>query len=141
MRIELGYPDGDAERDLLLGRDTRRAIDSVSPVLQAEQIVAAQQRIREVKLSDHLINYLQALVRFTRESAAFVTGLSPRAAIAMADAARALAFVDRRAAVYPDDLQAVFPAIAGHRLTVTEQLAAQGPAERCQFVLDSVAIP
>lgn len=141
MRIELGYPDAQAERKLLSGNNPSATIESVKAVLTQQQIIHLQKDAAAVKLSQPLLDYLQALVQHSRQASEFVTGLSPRAAIALAAAARAYAFIDGRDNVYPDDLQAVFPAIAGHRLTVIAELSNHSPNERAQYVLNAVDIP
>ncbi|MEM8548476.1 MAG: AAA family ATPase, partial [Pseudomonadota bacterium] len=82
-----------------------------------------------------------ALVTHTRTTPEFVDGLSPRAAIALASAARAYALLQGRDAVYPEDLQAVFPAVAGHRLRGLGTLENATATERAAHVLDRVAIP
>ena len=92
-------------------------------------------------MSDPLIDYIQALVRLTRESPEIEIGLSPRGALALAAAAKAHAFVDNHSGVYPDDIQAVFAAVAGHRLKPMGNTSFRSAAELCQHVLDSVAIP
>ncbi len=141
MRIELGYPGEDEERRLIAGRDTRVALDELTPVLDAATVVRLQQAVDEVHVSEPLIDYIQALVRFTRDSGEFRTGLSPRGAIALSRAARAVALVHGRDAVYPDDLQAVFTAVAAHRLSSERTADGTRPDEIGRHVLESVAIP
>ncbi len=92
-------------------------------------------------MSDPLVDYIQELVRQTRESPDIDIGLSPRAALALAAAAKAHALVEHHSGVYPDDVQAVFAAVAGHRLKPAGNTSYRSAAELCQHVLDSVAIP
>ena len=106
-----------------------------------EILIALQGAVTQVHMSDHLVDYIQALVRQTRESPDIEIGLSPRGAQALAAAARSHAFVERHSGVFPDDVQAVFGAIAGHRLKPADNTRFRRPAEMCQHVLDSVAIP
>jgi MoxR-like ATPase len=141
MRIEIGYPDGDAERRLLDGENPGASIGLLKPSLSPADIITLQGAVSEVTANAHLLDYLQALVAHTRNSPEFVTGLSPRASIALANASRAYALLAGRSVVYPDDLQAVFGAIAGHRLVVTSEFAHLSPADRAAHVLDAVAIP
>ncbi|MEO1320825.1 MAG: MoxR family ATPase [Pseudomonadota bacterium] len=141
MRVEIGYPDGDAERRLLDGENPGASLDTIKPALCAADIVALQNEVAGVTANAHLLDYLQALVAHTRNAPEFVTGLSPRASIALANASRAYALLAGRSVVYPDDLQAVFAAIAGHRLVVTSEFAHLSPADRAAHVLDAVAIP
>ena len=141
MRVELGYPNEDSERELLAGGDRREMLRDVEAVAGPAMIVALQKSARGVHVSDALINYVQALVRHTRESADIEIGLSPRGAQALIAAARAHALVENHSGVFPDDVQAVFGAVAGHRLKPAGSTRYRSPAELCQHVLDSVAIP
>ncbi|MFK8051947.1 MAG: AAA family ATPase [Woeseiaceae bacterium] len=140
MRINLGYPDPQSERQLLSGNNRAMSLDSVAPSLSVPHILALRQTVADVKVSDALLNYLQALVNFTRTSPLFAVGLSPRAGIALANAARAYALIDGRQAVYPEDLQRIFPAIATHRLVAADQ-AQIAVDSIATHILDSVAIP
>ena len=141
MRVEIGYPDEESERELIAGEDRRAMIKDIEPVTGADMLIALQRAAREVPITDALVSYVQALVRHTRESADIEIGLSPRGAQALVAAARARAFVENHSGVYPDDLQAVFASVAGHRLKPAGSTRFRSPAELCQHVLDSVAIP
>jgi len=92
-------------------------------------------------MSDALVDYIQALVRQTRESPEIDIGLSPRGAQALAAAAKAHAFIRKHSGVYPDDVQAVFTAVAGHRLKAAGGANYRSAIELCQHVVDSVDIP
>src|SRR5690606_32832860 len=116
MRIELGYPDASAERELLEGRSRREMLAELAPAMSARELVAVQQRVDQVFTSVALLDYIQALVRSTRESPDFVSGLSPRAALALKRAAQAWALLDNRDAVIPEDVQAVLEGVISHRL-------------------------
>lgn len=141
MRVELGYPNEESERELIAGDDRREMLKEIEPVTGPAMIVALQASVRDVHVSDALISYVQALVRHTRESADIEIGLSPRGAQALVAAARAHALVENHSGVYPDDIQAVFAAVAGHRLKPAGSTRYRSPAELCQHVLDAVAIP
>ena len=116
MRIELGYPDATAERALLQGADRRDLLPQLSPAMLPDEMVALQRQVRDIHASNALLDYLQALVDYSRKSPDYVNGLSPRAALAMLNAARAWAMMDNRHQVLPEDLQAIFPGVVGHRL-------------------------
>lgn len=137
MRIELGYPDRQAERMLLAGQDRRTMISHIQPLLDADRLVAIQQQVTEVFVADALLDYVQALIAASR--AEFSPGLSPRAGLALVQASRAWAYLDGRGQVLPEDVQAVFHAVAGHRLRgVAGDMDANGAA---QALLSRVAIP
>jgi MoxR-like ATPase len=116
MRIELGYPDHKAERELLTGIKRYQLIEKLDAQLSLQQLEAIQKSITEIYVSDALLDYLQALIDFTRSSEDFSAGLSPRAGLALLTAAKAWAFIEQRDSVIPEDIQAVFAAVAGHRL-------------------------
>lgn len=139
MQIRMGYPDPRDERDLLLGRDRREVIAEQEPLLEPGALVRLRAAVRDVHVADPLLDYLQSLLQASRDSRAFVTGLSPRSGIALLAAARAWAFLAGRRVVYPDDVQAVLPAVVAHRLQPLAAAAmGQDPAE---LLLESVAIP
>ncbi len=141
MRVELGYPNEESERELIAGKDRRSMLEEIEAVTGPDSLMALQRSVRDVHVGDALVDYIQALVRHTRESADIEIGLSPRGAQALVAAARAHAFVEHHSGVYPDDVQAVFTAIAGHRLKPAGGTRFRRPSETCQHVLDSVAIP
>ena len=141
MRVEIGYPNEESERELLAGEDRREMLKNIGAVTAPEMLITLQEAASKLPVTDALISYVQALVRHTRESADIEIGLSPRGAQALVAAARAYAFVENHSGVYPDDVQAVFAAVAGHRLKPAGSTRFRSPAELCQHVLDSVAIP
>ncbi|MCP5269429.1 MAG: AAA family ATPase [Zoogloeaceae bacterium] len=120
MRIDLGYPDRDAERQLLTGGNPRERMSTLPIALGTNELQALQSEIGEVHAAPPLIDYVQALVEQTRHDRAFVHGLSPRAALALLAAGRAWAFMEGRTMALPEDIQAVFPGVAGHRLRLAQ---------------------
>lgn len=141
MRIHLGYPDATAERALLEGRERRDMIVDLAPVITSEELVSLQKRVREVFTSSALLDYLQALIAYTRSSSDFVNGLSPRAGLYLLNAARAWAYMDGRREVIPEDLQAVLPTVVGHRLHPVNGYASLSGMDLSQRLLEEVAIP
>ncbi|ATU64839.1 AAA family ATPase [Piscinibacter gummiphilus] len=140
MCLTLGYPDQASERALLAGTDRREAIHALSAVMSPEELVAAQQEVLKVHASDALLDYLQALIAATRSGKWFVDGLSPRAGIAILRAAKAIALLDQRDYVAPDDLQAILPQTVAHRL-VPVAGAGRGPREQVRAMLEAVPVP
>jgi MoxR-like ATPase len=136
MRIEMGYPDSTAERKLLRGADRRDLLQSIQPVTSASELQQMQQQIPDTTVSDALLDYLQALVTFSREAPQFEHGLSPRAAQSLLRAAQAWARLEDRDYVIPEDIQRVLPAVAGHRLTGGDPAVSAS-----DLLLSSVAIP
>ena len=116
MRIELGYPDRDAERALLAGADRRHMLAVLEPSLNPSELVVLQEEAGRVHVAPALLDYVQAIIEHTRRSANYVSGLSPRAALALVHSARAWAYLEGRDKVIPEDVQAVLPGVAAHRL-------------------------
>jgi MoxR-like ATPase len=116
MRLNLGYPDPRAERALLSGHNRWELIDALPVQLQPAQLQLLQQNVARIHVADALLDYCQALIQFSRQWPDYPCGLSPRGGIALLTAAKAWAFMSHRDAVLPEDIQAVLPAVAGHRL-------------------------
>jgi len=141
MRIRMGYPDVQAERGLLSGVDRREIIAGLRPQMESAELLALQQRVRQVFASPALLDYLQAILRHTRESAHYVHGLSPRAGLALLFAARAWALLDEREAVLPEDVQAVLPGVVSHRLQAAGEYRVQDGEALARALIEAVAIP
>jgi MoxR-like ATPase len=116
MRIELGYPAPEYERQLLTGKNRHQMIEALPVMLKPEQLARIQQEVAKVHAAAALLDYCQAIINFTRQSPDYPVGLSPRAGLALLTAAKTWAYLERRDAVIPEDLQAVLPSVAGHRL-------------------------
>jgi len=141
MRIELGYPAAALERQLLLGRDRRDLLANLAAALQPQQLLRLQAEVPKVHASDALLDYVQAVARYTRQAQEFETGLSPRAVIALLRAAQAWAFMHGHSGVLPEDVQAVLPSVVGHRLAPRDEARFRNASEIGQHVLAAVAVP
>ncbi|MFO7716692.1 AAA family ATPase [Desulfosarcina sp.] len=141
MRIELGYPDREAERRLLGGdRAQRRALSETQQCLAPDDVLALQKQVDGVHVAEAFLNYLQDLIDYTRTAKHFHMGLSPRAGLALMHAARSWAFISGRDYALPEDLQAVLISVVGHRLRSREDLAGI-PARRLRTLFQEVPIP
>lgn len=140
MRIKLGYPDYQAERRLLAGEDPRRSLEKLKPVMDEEILSDLQQRVHQIHISDALLDYVQALLNFSRESPHYLTGLSPRAGLALVHAARAWAMIHHRNHVLPEDIQECLPYVAAHRLQPSNEMRSNNQDE-LMAPLEEVAIP
>jgi MoxR-like ATPase len=116
MRIELGYPDRGAERALLMGTDRRDLLASLDACMTPAELMELQAGVQRVHVAPALLDYVQAIVEHTRRSPNYVAGLSPRAALALVHCARAWALIQGRDKVLPEDVQAIVPGVAAHRL-------------------------
>jgi MoxR-like ATPase len=142
MRIELGYPNDQAERILLQGEDRRKLLEGIAPALSPGRLLEVQSQIDTVHVSDALLDYLQALLGYSRRTPHYQNGLSPRAGLALLHSARAWAFLEGRDLVLPEDLQTVLPAVIGHRLQpATEHAEELSVMERMRLFLESVPVP
>jgi len=141
MRIQLGYPNAQAERGLLSGVDRRDLVAQLKPQMATAELFALQRQVRQVFVSPALLDYVQAILRHSRESARFVHGLSPRAGLALLAAARAWALLAGRGAVIPEDIQAVLPGIASHRLQSVQDVSASDGEKLARELIAAVAIP
>jgi MoxR-like ATPase len=141
MRIELGYPDAAHERQLLMGQDRRDLLATLGAILQPADLAKLQQAGSQVHASPALLDYVQALVAFTRASGRFVCGLSPRAAIGLLHASQSWALIEGRSNVVPEDVQAVLPALVGHRLRLAGETSPVSSLATGQRIIESVPIP
>ncbi|MDR2093109.1 MAG: AAA family ATPase [Azoarcus sp.] len=138
MRLALGYPDMAAELEILRGEDRRVLLERTEPALDAGLLLALQAQARAVHAAGPLLAYIRALAEHTRHGAGLAYGLSPRGAQALLAAARAWALLDGRDHVLPGDVQAVFPAVAIHRLGLGD---ARGADAAARELLAAVPLP
>jgi MoxR-like ATPase len=143
MAVELGYPDAAAERDLLAGGDRRSQVPSLPALADPPTLLEWQREAAAVHVAPALLDYVQALLAATRGNTGGETdagarrGLSPRAGLMLLAAARAWALLCGRSMALPEDLQAVFPSVAGHRLAS----GARAGALQARALLRTVALP
>jgi MoxR-like ATPase len=138
MRIRLGYPERALERELLRGEDRRALLRRLPAAAAPAALLRLREEVSRVHASEALLDYVQALVAWSREHPGYGAGLSPRAAIALLRAARAWTLLDGRRAVIPEDVQAVTPAVVGHRLRTEGESTGDDPGER---LVAAVPIP
>jgi MoxR-like ATPase len=141
MRVVLGYPDAAHERELLRSGERRELLPTITPVLAPAGVLGVQRAVRGVHIADALLDYAQALIARTRESSDLKLGLSPRAGQGLIRAAQAWAFLAGRAAVLPEDVQAVLPAVVAHRLERRDPAGSGGGAELAAEIIHTVAVP
>lgn len=127
MRVSIGYPDQDAERALMEGEDRRAMLSTLESAMSVSELMDHQRSVGDVHASDALLDYIQRIVRYSRESGMFSVGLSPRGTLSLLTCARSWAYVEGRSHVVPEDVQAVLSAVVGHRLH--EAASAVGSAD------------
>lgn len=116
MRITIGYPDTQSERQLLIEGDRQARLEQLDALASADQLQAWQSQVEQVHCAPALIDYVQALLHYSRSSGSWHLGLSPRAGLGLIRAARAWALLHGRAEVIPEHVQAVLPGVSSHRL-------------------------
>lgn len=140
MCISLGYPDGQAERALLAGEDRRDMLKSLNACIKPEELAHLQKKATLIHVSDALLDYVQSILDFSRQSPQIAAGLSPRAGLALLSCAKAWALMAGRDHVLPEDVQQVLPNVVSHRL---KPVADSGEQDTATLValLESVPIP
>ena len=139
LRVKLGYPDAAAEREMLTGQDRRDMIGNTLPLLDTGEVLAMRQAATQVHASPALVEYVQALLAESRRHSGVRVGLSPRAGLALLRVARARALLHGRDYVLPEDVQALFEEVAGHRLVPEAESSDRNALAR--HVLESVPLP
>ncbi|NOY62464.1 MAG: MoxR family ATPase [Gammaproteobacteria bacterium] len=140
MRVSMGYPDRQAERALLKGRERRDLLHNLEPCLESKALRTMQARVPTIHVSDALLDYLQDILQLSRQSSHYKTGLSPRAGLAILRSAQSWAMLEGRNHVIPEDIQMVLPSVAAHRLHGIDEQA-QPSIETLLEPLHCVAIP
>jgi MoxR-like ATPase len=141
MRIKLGYPDKKAERELLKGSDRRQLLKHITPSIDSEQLIAMQQQAESIHVAEALLDYLQDLLDYSRRSADYTNGLSPRAGLAVLRCARAWALIHGHPQVLPEDIQQVLPSIISHRLNRVQDNGQATQEDDAAYLIKQVPIP
>lgn len=126
VSFSLGYPDAASERDILLS-NTKKLL--LKQALSYEEIAKLQEEVTKVYLSESILDYLQDIIRYSRESGLFQSGLSTRAALALSNICKAYAFIQGRDYVSPEDVKMMLPFVSGHRLKCTSHTTNESPSE------------
>ncbi|MAY41086.1 MULTISPECIES: MoxR family ATPase [unclassified Neptuniibacter] len=140
MRIQLGYPSEAAERELLTGGDVRQKISSLKPCVSLEDLSQIRLQCSEVKVSYSVLDYLQRIVRYTRESDGFEYGISPRGSLALLNTAKAWAYLHNREFVLPDDIQMLLEPVIAHRLRAATVNGGEGENPSIRKILTEVDV-
>src|SRR5450755_4405497 len=141
MRVTLGYPDATHERELLKSGARRELLPAMTAAVSSAALLRIQQAVRAVHIADAILDYTLALIARTRARADLKLGLSPRAGQGLIHAAQAWAYLENRAAVMPEDVQAVLPAVIAHRLERREAVDVRTARTLTDEILKSVPVP
>lgn len=140
LSISLGFPEPGVERELLIAQDRISLLKDTRAVISPDDVLHLTDDCQKVHVSEALLDYVQALLAETRNSRWFETGLSPRAGIAMLSCCKAFAFLEGRDFAIPEDVKAIFPSLARHRMTVPHGMETS-VEEQISNLLNQVAIP
>jgi len=136
VKVSMGYPDVDAEYEILKGKQNRNPLEDVQEVASASDIVEMQQIAEQAFVSDAVYHYIAELAEATRNHEMLELGMSPRGSIATARLARAYAFIKGRNYVIPDDIAAVFLDAASHRVILSPKARVNGTT--VEAVVDNI---
>jgi len=140
LRIHLGFPDQEAERNLLKDNDRRSMIEDVTPILNHQLLSNIQKQATLIRVSDALLDYIQAILSFTRTTNLFEFGLSPRGGIALLNAAKAWALIDGKDFVIPEHVKAVLPSVVNHRLNIMSDELHLDNKQASDIIAESIPI-
>jgi MoxR-like ATPase len=146
MRAHMGYPEGESEREILRSEAGAAQLDSIQTVLTAAEVLEMQDEVSQVRVDDSLVEYALEIVRRTRDSQYLSLGVSPRGSLALYRAAQAMAFLDGRSFVTPEDVKTLAVPVFAHRVVVNARysstLKKSGQAEQVlREILDTVPVP
>jgi MoxR-like ATPase len=139
MRITLDYPDAQSERRLLQSSGGRVQLAQLNAAINGQELIALQDASQQIHVSDALLDYLQAILKYSRQASQFTSGLSPRAGLSLKQCAQAWAMIHGRDHVIPEDIKAILPSVVGHRLLNSSHL--ESSTETIAAMLKAVAIP
>jgi MoxR-like ATPase len=146
MRIRMGYPSEEDEKEILRAGINYESADSLTAVVSDEEILAAQRLVEQVRIRDVLLDYIMSIVKATRDCEALDLGVSPRGAVALYRSAQALAFLKGRDYCIPDDVKQLTGSVLAHRVVVSSNYTS--PLQRSEEaeaiisdLVDSIEVP
>jgi MoxR-like ATPase len=146
MRLHMGYPEFESERQILRAEAGAARLDDVNPILSAEEVLSIQEEVGQVRVDDSLVEYALNIVNRTRESAHLSLGVSPRGSLMLYRAAQALAYVDGRDFTVPEDFKLLAVPVFSHRVVVSGRYAStmkksQQAEQILREIVEGVPVP
>jgi len=139
LRLRVGYPSADDEKQILRDREHAEPLDEVQPVMSGQDVLELQAAVSEVSVDDAIVDYLMRIVTATRSSEMLDLGVSPRGTLALFRAAQALALTEYRIYCIPDDIKRLVIPVFAHRLTVSSRYSsAMRRSEEAEAVLREI---
>ncbi|MCQ2513474.1 MAG: MoxR family ATPase [Ruminococcus sp.] len=121
VKISMGYPDKNAECQMILNRSTSNPLDNIKQIITKEELIKIQQEVREIYISNEVIAYIVELINKTRNNNLILRGASPRASLSLADMSKAFAYAQNKDFVTPDDIDNIFISTIGHRIILSSE--------------------
>jgi MoxR-like ATPase len=138
MRMRIGYPDRQAEREILRNSDSNPG-DTIRAVLSSEELLDLQSLVQRVSVDDALVDYMLAIVEKTRTNENLILGVSPRGSQALYRATQALAMLEGREYAIPDDVKRLVIPVCAHRIAVNPRSSlSQRSAEVTERILQDI---
>jgi MoxR-like ATPase len=146
MRVRMGYPDVQAERQILRSEAGAAHLDDLSPVLTGAEVLEMQQAVKQIRVDESLVSYALEIVRRTRESEFLSLGVSPRGSQALYRAAQAMAFLEGRTFCTPEDIKPLVVPVFAHRIVVSGLYAStlkksEQSDQVLKEIIEDVAVP
>jgi len=146
MRVRMGYPDGEAEREILRSQAGAAQLENLEPVLTGADVLEMQEAAKHIRVDESLVTYALEIVRRTRESEYLSLGVSPRGAQALYRAAQAMAFLDGRSFCTPEDFKPLAVPVFAHRIVVNGGYAStlkksEQADQVMREIVENVAVP
>lgn len=146
LRIRMGYPEPEAEKEILRLQDRKPSAEQLTPVLQAKDILEAQRAVADVRVDESLLDYILGIVEATRRSEFLLTGVSPRGSLALHRAAQAMAYYEGRDYCIPDDIKRLALPVLAHRVVVSAKYSSpdnrsEEAEEILAEILQSIEVP
>ncbi len=140
MKISIGYPDRESEKEIIKNGSKREHIYNIEPYYSKEILISAQKEVKEVYLSDKIADYILDIVEATRKSQYFYAGLSTRGALALASVAKANAYLNKRDFVIPEDVKSLAEYVISHRVFFREEFRLN-KKEIIRAIIENIKVP
>ena len=146
MRVRMGYPDAQAERQILRSEAGVSHLSDLRPVLTGAEVLEMQQAVKQIRVDESLVTYALEIVRRTRESEFLSLGVSPRGSQALYRAAQAMAFLEGRTFCTPEDIKPLVVPVFAHRIVVSGLYAStlkksEQSDQVLKEIIENVAVP
>lgn len=138
MRVSMGYPEPEAEREIIVRQRLTNPAETIEPVLSGEEVGGLQRKVREVHVDDSVLDYMLALVNQTREHPAVELGVSPRGSLSLFRSAQALALVEGRTFVTPDDIKEMAVPVLAHRIVLRATAGSGRSGQTSRMIVEDI---